>query len=410
MSRFFGQFGGQYVGEVLKPALMELEQAYRTIIPSAEFQQQFTTLLRDYVGRPTPLYFAENATRDLGGARIYIKLEGLANTGAHKINNALGQALLAKMMGKTRLIAETGAGQHGVAAAAACARLGLDCEVFMGAVDVRRQQPNVFLMKQYGARVTEVSDGTQTLKDAVNRTLKEWAARSADTHYLLGSALGPYPFPDMVRDFQSVIGQEVRRDLLEREGRLPDVVVACCGGGSNAIGTFAPFLDDDVRLVAVEAGGIGDGAGEHAARMTGTGQPGIIEGYKSYFLQTEDGQVLPTHSISAGLDYAGIGPQLARLAESGRIQFEMARDKNVLEAYQYFARKEGLLFALESAHAAVYARRAAPGLSKDAIMVITMSGRGDKDIFITARELYHDPWMEFLKQEIKSDGEQHGQE
>lgn len=399
MTKFFGEFGGQYVGEVLKPALLELEQAYQTIVPGDEFQSQFQTMLRDFAGRPTPLYFAENITRRLGGAKVYIKLEGLANTGAHKINNALGQALMARMMGKTRVIAETGAGQHGVATAAACAKLGLECEVFMGEVDIRRQQPNVFLMKQYGARVTPVIDGTRTLKDAVNRALKEWAARSDDTFYVLGSALGPYPYPDMVRDFQSVIGREIRESVLEREGRLPDVLIACCGGGSNAIGTFTAFLEDDVRLVAVEAGGNGDQPGEHAARMTGLGRLGIIEGYKSFFLQTDDGQVLPTHSISAGLDYAGIGPQLALLGQQNRIQFEKASDAEVLEAYQFFARQEGLLFALESAHAGAYALKAVPQLSADQIVVITMSGRGDKDIFITAQALYTDEWRTFLKQE-----------
>jgi len=399
MSKFFGEFGGQYVGEVLKPALLELEQAYQTIVPGDEFQSQFQVMLRDFAGRPTPLYFAENITRKLGGAKVYIKLEGLANTGAHKINNALGQALMARMMGKTRVIAETGAGQHGVATAAACAKLGLECEVFMGEVDIRRQQPNVFLMKQYGATVTPVTDGTRTLKDAVNRALKEWAARSDDTFYVLGSALGPYPYPDMVRDFQSVIGREIRESILEREGRLPDLLIACCGGGSNAIGTFTAFLKDDVRLVAVEAGGSGDQPGEHAARMTGLGRLGIIEGYKSFFLQTDDGQVLPTHSISAGLDYAGIGPQLALLGQQNRIQFEKASDAEVLEAYQFFARQEGLLFALESAHAGAYALKAVPQLSAEQIVVITMSGRGDKDIFITAQALYTDEWRTFLKQE-----------
>ncbi len=399
MSKYFGQFGGQYIGEVLKPAMMELEKAYKEIVPGEKFQQELQMMLRDFAGRPTPLYFAKNITENLGGAKVYVKLEGLANTGAHKINNALGQSLLAKMMGKTRVIAETGAGQHGVATAAACAKLGLECEVFMGVVDVKRQQPNVFLMKQYGAKVTEVTDGTRTLKDAVNRALKEWAARSDDTFYVLGSALGPYPYPDMVRDFQSVIGTEIRADILAREGRLPDMLIACCGGGSNAIGTFYPFLDDDVTLVAVEAGGRGDKPGEHAARMTGLGRVGIIEGYKSFFLQTDDGQVLPTHSISAGLDYAGIGPQVANLGIGKRIRFEKAYDVEVLQAYQYFAKKEGLLFALESSHAAAYALKIVPELPKENIVVITMSGRGDKDIFITAKALYTEEWKKFLKNE-----------
>ncbi|HSV43175.1 MAG TPA: tryptophan synthase subunit beta [Candidatus Bathyarchaeia archaeon] len=399
MSKFFGNFGGQYIGEVLKPAVLELERGYREIVPSPEFQKEFQVCLRDYAGRPTPLYFAENVTRDLGGAKVYVKLEGLANTGAHKINNALGQALLAKYMGKKRVIAETGAGQHGVATAAACAKLGLECEVFMGAVDVRRQQPNVFLMKQYGATVTQVDEGTRTLKDAVNRALKEWAARCDDTYYLLGSALGPYPYPDMVRDFQSVIGREIKAALLEREGRLPDMIIACCGGGSNAIGSFAEFLQEKIQLVAVEAGGLSEEPGAHATRMSGLGRVGIVEGYKSYFLQTDDGQVLPTHSISAGLDYAGIGPQLAKLGLDKRVIFEKATDKEVLAAYQYFAKREGLLFALESAHAASYARQIVPQMSKDQIVVLTMSGRGDKDIFITAPALYTQEWKAFLKQE-----------
>ncbi|MBF0478071.1 MAG: tryptophan synthase subunit beta [Candidatus Omnitrophica bacterium] len=401
MSKYFGQFGGQYTGEVLKPALAELEAAFLNILPTEEFQKEYHILLRDYVGRPTPLYFAERTTKDLNGAKVYIKLEGLANTGAHKINNALGQVLLAQKMGKTRVIAETGAGQHGVATAAAAAKLGLACEVFMGEVDVARQQPNVFLMKQYGAKVTPVSDGTRTLKDAVNRTLKEWAGCSSDTLYILGSALGPYPYPDMVRTFQQIIGQEIRQSILEREGRLPDMLIACCGGGSNSIGTFTPFINDTVSLVAVEAGGKGKHLGDHAVRMNGNGHLGIIEGYKSFFIQNGEGQVLPTHSISAGLDYAGIGPELAFLGEKGRIKFESATDTEVLNAYQYFAQKEGLLFAMESAHAAAYALRIVPKLTKEAIVCITMSGRGDKDIFITAKELYKAEWIKFLKNECE---------
>ena len=398
MGKYFGEYGGQYVGEVLKGALIELEDAYKNIMPTKEFQDELAVLLRDYAARPTPLYFAENTTKDLGGAKVYIKLEGLANTGAHKINNAIGQALLAKKMGKKRIIAETGAGQHGVATAASCAKLGLECEIFMGEVDVYRQQPNVFLMKQYGAKVNVVMDGTRTLKDAVNATLKEWASCSDDTHYLLGSALGPYPFPDIVRNFQSVIGEEIKKDILEREGKLPNMLIACCGGGSNSIGTFNVFIDEpSVRLVAVEAGGISDKPGDNAVRMSGEGRLGIIEGYKSFFLQTEDGQVLNTHSISAGLDYAGIGPQLVELRDKGRVEFDKAYDKEVLEAFQYFARKEGLLFAMESAHAGVYALKQIPKMKKDEIVVITMSGRGDKDIFITAGELYSKEWKEFLK-------------
>ena len=400
MVKYFGPYGGQYVGEVLKPALEELTLAFEKYHKDKEFMAEYKRLLSEYVGRPTPLLFAERMTADLGGAKVYIKLEGLANTGAHKINNALGQALLAKKMGKTAIIAETGAGQHGVAVAAACARFGLECEVFMGAVDVARQQPNVFLMKQYGAKVTVVNDGTKTLKDAVNACLKAWASRSENTHYLVGSALGPSPYPDMVRTFQSVIGHEIKAEIKKREGRLPDVLIACCGGGSNAIGMFSPFIKDtSVRLIAVEAGGTGDKLGEHASRICSGSPVGIIEGYKSYFLQTDDGQVAHTHSISAGLDYAGIGPELACFADQKRIEFRQARDNEVLQAYQYIARTEGLLFAMESSHAAAAALKVIPTLPKEQIVVINMSGRGDKDIFITAHELYKTEWQEFLKSE-----------
>lgn len=391
MSKFFGEFGGQYVGEVLKPALLALEKAFLKFRRDKKFLAEYHDLLSSYAGRPTPLLYAENTTGDLGGAQVYIKLEGLANTGAHKINNALGQALLAKKMGKTKILAETGAGQHGVATAAACAKLGLDCEVFMGEVDVKRQQPNVFLMKQYGATVTTVTDGTKTLKDAVNACLKKWSSCSENTHYLLGSALGPYPYPDMVREFQKVIGQETKKQLLKKTGKLPDVLIACCGGGSNSIGFFEPFLKEKTKLIAVEAQG--------AARISGLGKPGIVEGYKSYFLQNNDGQIQNTHSISAGLDYAGIGPELADFAKKDRIEFQSASDQEVLTAFKYFAQKEGLLFALESAHAAAYALKLVPVLSKNKIVVINMSGRGDKDIFITAKELYKTAWLEFLKNE-----------
>jgi tryptophan synthase beta chain len=400
--KYFGQYGGQYVGEVLRPALDELAAAFARYRRDKNFLAEYAGLLADYAGRPTPLLYAENLTRELKGAKTYIKLEGLANTGAHKINNALGQALLVKKMGKKQIIAETGAGQHGVAAAAACARLGLKCEIFMGAVDAARQQPNVFLMKQYGARVHIVNDGTRTLKDAVNACLKNWTARAADTHYLIGSALGPYPYPDMVKFFQSVIGREIKQQLLAKEKKLPDVLIACCGGGSNSIGMFAPFIDNKkIRLVAVEAGGLGKKAGQHAARVCSRSPIGIIEGYKSRFVQTDDGQVMPTHSISAGLDYTGIGPELAALAETGRVEFTTAGDKETLRAYQYLARTEGLLFALESAHAAAAALKIIPRLPKDKIAVINMSGRGDKDIFITAAELYKKDWTEFLRQETE---------
>lgn len=399
MGKWFGAYGGQYVGEVLKPALAELEKAVIEILPSEKFRSEYLRLLRNFVGRPTPLCPAENLTEELGGASIYVKMEGLAHTGAHKINNALGQVLLAKHMGKNKVIAETGAGQHGVAVASAAAKLGLSCEIFMGSVDVKRQQPNVFLMKQFGADVQVVEDGTKTLKDAVNAALKDWVRESKRTAYVLGSALGPYPYPDMVRDFQRVIGDETRSQILEMTGRLPDEVVACCGGGSNAMGIFTAFLEDPVALTAVEAGGFGDKPGEHAVRMNGGGQTGIIEGYKSYFLQTDDGQVQSTHSISAGLDYAGIGPQLVQLYETGRVKFTKAYDSEVLQAYQEFAQKEGIIFALESAHAAAEVLKKASQMKKNSIIVVNMSGRGDKDLFITAGELYTHEWKTFLNEE-----------
>ncbi len=399
MGKWFGKYGGQYVGEVLKPALAELEKAVSEILPTQEFRSEYSRLLMDFVGRPTPLCLAENLSEKLGGASIYVKMEGLAHTGAHKINNALGQVLLAKCMGKKKVIAETGAGQHGVAVASAAAKLGLSCEVFMGSVDVKRQQPNVFLMRQFGAEVHIVEDGTRTLKDAVNAALKDWVREPERTAYVLGSALGPYPYPDMVRDFQQVIGDETKSQILEKTGRLPDEIVACCGGGSNAMGMFTAFLDDPVSLTAVEAGGRGDKPGEHAVRMNGGGKPGIIEGYKSYFLQTGDGQVQSTHSISAGLDYAGIGPQLVHLFETDRVKFTKAYDGEVLQAFQEFARSEGIIFALESAHAAAVVLKKAPQMKKNSIIIVNMSGRGDKDLFITAGELYTREWEGFLREE-----------
>ena len=401
MGKYFGPYGGQYVGEVLKPALAELEGAMKDILGTRQFQNEYASLLKHYAGRPTPLYRADNLTEMFQAAAIYIKLEGMAQTGAHKINNALGQVLLAKHMGKKQVIAETGAGQHGVATAAAAAKLGLGCTVFMGELDVQRQQPNVYLMRQFGAEVHTVRDGTRTLKDAVNAALKRWVEDSSSTSYVLGSALGPYPYPDLVRTFQEVIGRETRMQILEAEGSLPDKVVACCGGGSNAVGIFSAFLDDPTHLIAVEAGGRGTGLGEHAQRMSGLGEVGIIEGYKSFFLQDEDGQVQHTHSISAGLDYPGIGPQLAYLGETGRVEFTKADDQQALEAYQLLARKEGLLCALESAHAAAVTFPLASRMSKDEIIIMNMSGRGEKDLFITARALYHDQWLEFLEEEVR---------
>ncbi len=396
---YFGSFGGRYVAEMLRAPLDELQAAFLDAREDPGFRSSLDAALRDFAGRPTPLLFAENATRELGGARVYVKVEGLAHTGAHKINNAIGQALLAKRMGKTRVIAETGAGQHGVATAAVCARLGIPCRVYMGDVDMRRQRPNVFWMERFGAEVVPVRGGSATLKDAVNEALRDWAASFATTHYLLGSALGPSPYPDMVREFQSVIGREMEAQLAAH-GVTASVLVACVGGGSNAIGFFAPYLETPVpALVGVEAGGRGMGPGEHAARMNGRGRPGIVQGYKSLFLADGDGQLLPTHSISAGLDYPGIGPQLARLGETGRIRFTTASDDEALGAVDFFARTEGLVFALESAHAAAAAMRIARDWPRDAAMVINMSGRGDKDLFILARALDRDAWTAFLREE-----------
>ena len=399
---FFDRFGGKYVAEIIRRPLDDLEKAFGEAMRDPAFLEELRTVQRDYIGRETPLYFAPTATKLLGGARIYIKLEGLANTGAHKINNAIGQCLLARRMGKTRVIAETGAGQHGLATAAACAKLGLECVVYMGEVDVRRQQPNVATMELYGAKVVPVKSGARTLKDAVNEAMRDWAANFENTHYVLGSALGPAPFPDIVRTFQSVIGDEVKRQAAER-GIDVAAVVACVGGGSNSIGVFSPFIEDgNVRLVGAEAGGVGPNVGENAARMTGNAsREGIVQGYKSRFLIDEDGQSLPTRSISAGLDYMGIGPQLAALGESGRVEFTSVRDDEALEAVKFFARNEGILFALESAHAGAAAMRIAKEIPADKALVINMSGRGDKDIFITSPVFRPARWREFLEAELR---------
>lgn len=399
---FFDIYGGKYVAEVLRRPLDELEEEFNKAIADKSFLEELSLIQRDYIGRETPLLFAERSTKLLGGAQIYIKLEGLANTGAHKINNAIGQCLLAKRMGKKRIIAETGAGQHGVATAAACAKLGLECTVYMGEVDVRRQQPNVSSMEMYGAKVHAVTSGSRTLKDAVNEAMRDWAANPDDTHYCLGSALGPAPFPDMVRYFQSVIGREVKKQAKERKLDLA-ALIACCGGGSNSIGFFTPFIDlPSPRLIAVEAGGIGPGIGENASRMTGNAsREGILQGYKSRFLLDEDGQALPTRSISAGLDYCGIGPQLAALGKSGRIEFTSALDKEALDAVKFFSRNEGVLFAMESAHAGAEAIKLAPKLPKDKAIIINMSGRGDKDIFITCPVFRPQEWKEFLISELE---------
>ncbi|GAB4475309.1 MAG: tryptophan synthase subunit beta [Anaerolineales bacterium] len=379
----FGIFGGQYVPEVLMPALTELEVAYHQCISDVDFLAEFHRLLGTYVGRPTPLTFAERLSSYLGGARIYLKREDLAHSGAHKINNALGQALLAKRMGKKRLIAETGAGQHGVATATAAALLGLDCVIYMGEVDMERQKPNVLRMKLLGAEVRPVSSGSRTLKDAINEAIRDWVTNVRDTHYLLGSALGPYPYPQMVRDFQSVIGSEARQQLLEQVGSLPTMVMACVGGGSNAIGIFSAFLEDrEVRLIGVEAGGSGIESGLHAARFADErkGRLGVLHGTKTYVLQDEFGQIAETHSVSAGLDYPAIGPQHAYLRSIGRAEYTYATDSEALKAFQMLARMEGILPALESAHAIAEAIKQAPRCSTDEIILINLSGRGDKDL------------------------------
>lgn len=386
----YGRFGGQYIPEILMPAVQELEQAYLNACGDDGFQAELADLLRTYVGRPTPLTFAARLTAELGGARIFLKREDLAHTGAHKINNALGQALLAKRMGKRRLVAETGAGQHGVAAATVAALLGLECVVYMGSLDVARQQPNVQRMKLLGAEVHPVESGSRTLKDAVNEAIRDWVSHVQDTYYLLGSALGPHPYPLMVRDFQSVIGREARQQILEQAGRLPDVAVACVGGGSNAIGLFSAFLDDpEVGLVGVEAGGRGIASRQHAARFGDAviGRPGVLHGTLTYLLQDADGQVLPTHSISAGLDYPAVGPEHAFLFESGRVRYTHATDEEALLAFQRLARSEGILPALESSHALAEAIRLAPQLPEESILLVNLSGRGDKDLDTALRAL-----------------------
>lgn len=398
---YFDRFGGKYVAEVLRRPLEELEAAFLDAMADPAFVAELEGLRRDFIGRPTPLLFAENATREIGGAQIYIKMEGLAHTGAHKINNALAQALLARRMGKKRIIAETGAGQHGLATASACARLGLECVVYMGDVDVRRQQPNVAAMELYGATVVPVQSGSRTLKDAINEAMRDWAATFDTTHYLIGSALGPAPFPDMVRTFQSVIGTEVKAQFAEKNLDV-EALVACVGGGSNAIGFFSPFLTAKTpRLVGAEAGGIGPATGENAIRMTGTAaSDGIIHGYKSRFLVDPDGQVAETRSISAGLDYPGIGPELAALGESGRIEFTSISDGEALDALKFFARNEGVIFALESAHGGAAAIKLARVTPKHKAVIVNMSGRGDKDIFITSPVFRPSEWREFLKAEL----------
>ena len=385
---FFGLFGGRYVAETLMPLILDLQRAYEQARRDPLFQRELAELNRTYAGRPSPLYFAERLTRHFAGAKIYFKRDELNHTGSHKINNCLGQIQLARRMGKTRIIAETGAGQHGVAVATVCARFGLPCEIFMGAVDVERQKPNVFRMKLLGARVNAVTSGARTLKDAMNEALRDWVANVRDTYYLIGTAAGPHPYPAMVRDFQSVIGQEVRQQMLEREGRLPDTLVACVGGGSNAIGLFHPFLDDaKVAIYGVEAGGHGlDVANGHCASMTG-GRPGVLHGNRTYLLQDADGQILEGHSISAGLDYPGVGPEHAWLKDSGRASYVAITDKQALEAFQLCTRIEGIIPALEPAHALAFVGMLAPTLPPDNLLVMNLCGRGDKDIFSVAEHL-----------------------
>jgi tryptophan synthase beta chain len=382
----FGQYGGAYVPETLMPSIHELQRRYAEVQADPSFQEELAHLQRTYTGRPTPLTFAQRLTEHCGGAQIYLKREDLAHTGAHKINNALGQGLLAKRMGKRRIIAETGAGQHGVATATVCALLGLDCVVYMGVDDIQRQKPNVFRMRLLGAEVCSVNSGSRTLKDAINEAMRDWVANT-DSYYLLGSALGPHPYPTMVRDFQSVIGREARAQMLERTQRLPDVVIACVGGGSNAIGIFHPFIEDkDVQLLGVEAGGLGIGGDKHAARFAG-GRPGVLHGTRSYVLQDDDGQIALTHSVSAGLDYASIGPEHAMLYDTKRATYTYATDDEALDAFQVLCRTEGIIPALESAHAVAEALKLAPTLPRDQIVLVNVSGRGDKDIFTIADQL-----------------------
>jgi len=383
----FGEFGGRYVAETLMPLVLDLDRAYRAARDDPEFKAELGGYLTHYVGRPSPLYFAERLSAHIGGAKIYFKREELNHTGSHKINNCMGQILLAMRMGKTRIIAETGAGQHGVATATVCARFGLPCVVYMGAVDVERQKPNVFRMNLLGAEVRPVTSGAATLKDAMNEALRDWVTNVHDTYYLIGTAAGPHPYPGMVRDFQSVIGEEIRTQIMEAEGRLPDAVMACVGGGSNAIGTFHPFLaDEGVRLVGVEASGHGLATDKHAASLTG-GRPGVLHGNRTYLLQDEDGQILDAHSISAGLDYPGIGPEHSWLHDVGRAEYLSCTDDEALEAFKLCAEVEGIIPALESAHAIARLPDVAKDVGKDGVVVLTLSGRGDKDIFTVAEAL-----------------------
>ena len=383
----FGEFGGRYVAETLMPLVLELEAEYRKAKQDPAFVAEMQDLWTHYVGRPSPLYFAERLTGHFGGAKIYFKRDELNHTGAHKINNCLGQVLLARRMGKKRIIAETGAGQHGVATATICARFGLECVVFMGETDVERQKPNVFRMRLLGAKIIPVSSGTGTLKDAMNEALRDWVTNVETTFYCIGTAAGPHPYPEIVRDFQSVIGREARAQILEREGRLPDAVMACIGGGSNAIGLFHPFIEDEsVRLIGVEAAGHGIETGMHAAALNG-GRPGILHGNRTYLLQTDDGQIIDAHSISAGLDYPGIGPEHAFLRDAGRAEYLSCTDDEALAAFQLCTRLEGIIPALEPAHAIARVGEVAQELGRDGLMILNLCGRGDKDVFSGAKAL-----------------------
>ena len=383
----FGMFGGRYVAETLMPLILELEEAWHAARKDPAFQAELDHWAKHYIGRPSPLYYAERLTQHLGGAKVYFKRDELNHTGAHKINNTVGQILLALRMGKKRIIAETGAGQHGVATATVCAKVGLPCVVYMGETDIARQAPNVFRMKLLGAEVRPVTSGSRTLKDAMNEALRDWVTNVESTFYIIGTAAGPHPYPELVREFQSIIGRETREQMMEAEGALPDALVACIGGGSNAIGLFHPFLDDpSVAIYGVEAAGHGIESGQHAASIAG-GRPGVLHGNRTYLLQDDDGQITEAHSISAGLDYPGIGPEHAWLADSGRVKYVSATDKEALEAFQLCTRMEGIIPALEPAHALAYVTRLAPTMDKDKTIVMNMCGRGDKDVFTVAEAL-----------------------
>jgi tryptophan synthase beta chain len=400
---YYGSFGGAFIPEILVSTFEELLEAFKTAKADTSFWEEYEQVMHDYSGRPTPVTFSENLTRHFGGARIYVKREDLNHTGAHKANNVMGQGLLVKRMGKSRVIAETGAGQHGVATATMAAKYGLECTIYMGEKDVMRQRPNVFWMERLGARVVPVTDGSRILKDAINEAFRDWVSNMDNTHYVLGTACGPHPYPEMVSYFQSIIGREARGQMIKQAGRLPARVYACVGGGSNALGIFNGFIDDPVELVGVEAAGKGLHTGKHAARMASDdGSPGVAQGYKTYFLQNEDGQMNETHSVAAGLDYIGVSPILALLGDSGRVRFEAATDGEVIEALTLTLKMEGLIPALESAHAFARAFKEAPALSKDDIILINQSGRGDKDIF-TIADAFEDPhWRTFIQQKAEA--------